>query len=72
MIMIHWNVAEHMTRKGWKNASQLAIGAGLTYPTASRVVKARRVEKIETATLETLAKAFGVKNPLTLLKHVAE
>jgi hypothetical protein len=72
MLMIQWDIADHMARKGWKNASQLAIGAGLTYPTASRVVKANPVAKIETATLETLARAFGVRNPLSLLKHTPE
>lgn len=72
MLMIQWNIAEHMARKGWNNASKLAVGAGLTYPTASRLVRGRPVKKIETATLETLAKAFGVKNPLTLLKHTPE
>lgn len=65
---IRWAVAEHMTRAGIENANQLAKKAGLSYPVASRILAGEDLERIDVATLEALAAAFGVK-PWTLLEH---
>lgn len=67
--MITWNVAPLMARRGLANAYQLAAFAGLTKPTAARVLAGEPLERIEVATLEALARAFGVK-PWRLLTHV--
>lgn len=67
--MIFWHLDEHLRKHDIPNASQLAIFAGLTYPTAARVLRPGPVKRFETVTLELLALAFGVRNPLTLLRH---
>lgn len=70
--MIYWNVESHMTRKGWTTAYQLAKHAGISRPGALRVLSGHPVERIDTATLLALAKAFGVKDPLSLLEYRKE
>lgn len=71
--MILWNLAPHLKRKGWTSAYQLARGADLTMPLASRLFAndGKRMDRIEVATLEALARAFRVK-PWALLKHVPD
>lgn len=66
--MIRWHLEPHMTRKGWTTAYQLAKETGISQPAAARVLSAHPVERIDTATLEALAKAFGVK-PWRLLDY---
>lgn len=66
--MIYWDLDRHMARRGLANAYQLAAFAGLTKPTASRVLTGARLERIDTATLEALAVAFRVK-PWSLLRY---
>lgn len=69
--MIRWNLARHMERRGIENAYQLAAFAGLSKPTASRLVEGVALERIDVATLEALARAFRVR-PWTLLEYVAD
>jgi hypothetical protein len=70
--MIRWDLATHLAAHRILNANQLALLARITYPVASRVLKAATegtaIERIDVATLEALASAFRVK-PLTLLRH---
>jgi hypothetical protein len=69
--MIRWNVVlirECMSERGWTNANQLAVGAKLTAPVAARVLAGAPLERIEVATLERLALAFG-REPWDLLDH---
>lgn len=61
-----------MTRKGWPTAYRLAAEAGISRPAASRLLSGDPVERIDTAMLLALAKAFGVRNPLTLLEFRVE
>ncbi len=69
-MAIYWNVRERAKAKGWANAHQFAIGAGISYPIAWRILTSDApIERIETATLERLAKAFGLKTPWSLLEH---
>lgn len=67
--MIRWHIERHMARRGIANAYQLAAFAGLTKPTAARVVAGEPLDRIEVATLEALAKAFRVR-PWALLEYV--
>lgn len=57
-----------MERKGLANAYQLAAFAGLTKPTAARVLAGGPIDRIEVATLEALAVAFRVA-PWSLLVY---
>ena len=66
--MIRWNVAKQMKERGWSNASQLAAGAGMTKPAAYRVVAGEPLERIDVATLETLAHVFKC-SPWSLLEY---
>ena len=61
-----------MRRAGYANAKQLADGAGIGYPAAWRIVNNKPVQAIHVSTLLLLAKAFRVKNPLTLLEYVPD
>jgi transcriptional regulator with XRE-family HTH domain len=65
--MIQYNLTKHMERRGLTNANQLREFAGLTVPTAYSVLSGAPLQRIEVATLERLAAAFGVK-PWTLLE----
>lgn len=67
-MAIYWNIKDRAAAKGWENAHQLAKAAGLSYPVAWRILQGEPIERIETATLETLARVFGVK-PFSLLEH---
>lgn len=69
--MIRWNLDRHMARRGLTNAYQLAAFAGLTKPLASRLLAGAPIERLDVATLETLAVAFRVK-PWTLLEYVPD
>jgi DNA-binding Xre family transcriptional regulator len=66
--MIRWNLEPHMARKGWNTPYRLAAEAGISQPAAARVLSAHPIERIDVATLEALAKAFGVK-PWRLLDY---
>ncbi len=67
--MIYWKVEPHMARRGIATAYALAKLAGISQPGAHRVLSGTPVERIDTAVLLSLAKAFGVRNPLTLLEY---
>jgi len=57
-----------MKAKGWTNANQLARGARLSYPVASRLLEGEPIERIDVATLEALASAFDC-SPWDLLDY---
>ena len=66
--MVRWDVAALAKAKGWENANQLARGAGLSYPVASRVLDSEPLDRIDVSTLERLAVALDmVKTPWRLL-----
>jgi hypothetical protein len=66
--MVRWNVVALAKDKGWENANQLARGAGLSYPVASRVMESEPLERIDVSTLERLALALDMtKTPWKLL-----
>lgn len=69
--MIRYSLEKHMKRKRWENANQLAKGADIPPPLAYRVLSGEPLERIEVATLEKLARVFGVK-PWALLEHVSD
>lgn len=69
--MIVWNLAPLMKRRGLANAYQLAAFAGLTKPTAARVLAGAPLERIDVATLEALARAFRVQ-PWRLLVYTPD
>ena len=75
-MAIYWNVKARAEAKGWTNAHQLATNAGISYPIAWRILQgeasAEPIERIETATLEKLARAFGLKSPWSLLDYRAD
>lgn len=66
--MIRWNVAKHMAKRGWTTAYQLAKETGISQPTAATVMAGARLDRIDVAALEKLAKAFRVK-PWALLDY---
>jgi hypothetical protein len=68
-MAIYWNVQERAERRGWLNAHQLALGAGISYPSAWRILKGEPVERIDVRTLEGLARAFKLESPWSLLEH---
>lgn len=68
-MTIRWNVKSRAEARGWKNAHQFAIGAGLSYPLAARILEGKPLERIDVATLEQLAQVFGLKTPWALLDH---
>ena len=67
-MTIRWDVKDRAKQRGWENAQQFSLGAGITYPVAARVLEGKPLERIEVATLEKLAKVFGVK-PWSLLDY---
>lgn len=69
--MIQYNLDKHMARHGLTNANQLREFAKLNVATAYSVLSGAPLQRIEVATLEALAKAFGVK-PWTLLEWVPD
>ena len=71
-MTIRWNVKDRAKARGWDNAHQFALGAGLSYPLAARVFDGRALERIDVATLEQLARVFGLKAPWALLDYEAE
>lgn len=68
-MAIRWSVKGRAEARGWKNAHQFAIGAGLSYPLAARILESKPLERIDVATLEQLTKVFGLKSPWTLLEY---
>lgn len=60
-----------MARKGWTTAYQLARESGISQPAAARVLAGAPLERIDVATLESLARAFRVR-PWALLEHVPD
>lgn len=64
--MFTWNLALPKSRV--PNAHQLALGAGLSYPVAVRVLANQPMARVDAMTLQKLADYFGVKNPLSLLR----
>ncbi len=73
-MTIRWgDVKGRAKAKGWDNAHQLAQGAGLSYPVATRLWRAKQsIDRIEVDTLEKLAKAFGLKSPWALLEYTED
>lgn len=69
--MIRYDLKRLMKRHGWENANQLAKGADIPPPLAYRLLSGDRLDRIEVATLEKLARVFRVK-PWTLLEYVAD
>lgn len=67
--MIYWKIESHMTRCSLTTAYALAKLAGISQPGAARVLNGAPVERIDAAVLLALAKAFGVRNPLSLLEY---
>lgn len=68
--MIFWRIESHMLAKGWSTAYQLSKRANISRPGALRVLSGHPVERVDTATLEALAKAFDVEHdPLSLLEY---
>lgn len=65
---IKWNLKPWMDRRGIANPNQLAERAGLTLPVAYRLFEERDLERIDIATLETLA-AFFRCSPWRLLEY---
>ena len=68
-MTIRWNVKDRARARGWDNAHQFALGAGLSYPLAARVFEGKALERIDVATLELLARVFGLKAPWALLDY---
>jgi hypothetical protein len=71
-MTIRWKVKERAEARGWENAQQFSVGAGLTYPTAARVLAGEPLERIEVATLEKLTTVFGLKTPWALLEYTED
>lgn len=67
--MIYWRIAPHMLARDWATAYRLSKEAGISRPTALRVLSGAPVERIDVALLLALAKAFHVRNPLALLEY---
>ena len=68
---IHWNLQTALRRQGIENAHQLAERAGIGYPAATRIWKAKdgaALGRFDLRTLEALAVAFRVK-PWSLLRY---
>lgn len=68
-MTIRWDVKTRANAKGWENAHQFALGAGISYPLAARIFEGEPLERIDVATLEKLAKVFGLRNPWPLLDY---
>jgi hypothetical protein len=68
-MTIRWNVKARAEGKGWANAHQFSVGAGLSYPLAARILEGDPLERIDVATLEKLARVFGLKTPWPLLDY---
>jgi hypothetical protein len=71
-MAIYWSVKAKALAKGWTNPYQLAKGAGITQPLAARVLAGDPIDRINVATLETLARAFNLKTPWALLDYRPE
>ena len=67
--MIRWNIRNRAAKLGWKNAHELSIHVGLSYPVARRVWAEEAPARLDVATLEALAVAFKVKTPWELLTY---
>jgi hypothetical protein len=61
MPHFYWKIDRHLERKGNPNAHQLALGAGLSYPVATRIIERREMTRLDSDTLTKLAVYFGLK-----------
>jgi hypothetical protein len=68
-MAVRWNVRPAMDKAGIKNAYQLAEATGLKYPICWRVCSGEPVDRVNVSTLEAIAAALNVKDPLTLLEY---
>lgn len=68
-MRIYWDVLERAKGRGWTNAHQLAIGAGISYPIAWRIMKDAPVERIDVVTVEKLMTAFDLTSPWSVLRY---
>jgi hypothetical protein len=66
--MLKYDLSRAMKRHRLENANQLAVFAKIPPPLAYRLLSGEPLKRVDVATLETVATAFGVK-PLSLLKH---
>ena len=69
-MAIEWRLDPWLKRKGWVNANQLAVGAGLAYHVAFRLLKGE-VKAADFGTLEKLCVALECE-PGDLLVRVPE
>ena len=66
--MIRWRIIELLGERGW-TPYRLAHEAGITIPAAYRLAKDKPVQRIDTATLESLCDVFRVA-PCDLIERV--
>ena len=67
MRMIRWNVRNRAEKRGVRNAHDLAVKAGLSYPVAYRIWNSEKAGRIDAKTLEHLHVALKTKSPWLLL-----
>lgn len=69
--MVKWRVdriKRYAKARGWENPHQLAIGAGLAYPVARRLLTDDGpIERLDVSTVEALCRAFECE-PMDLLE----
>lgn len=70
--MTHFQWKLPARKDGPANAHELATGAGLSYPVASRVWLNTPLARIDAETVAKLARYYGVKNRLALVELVDE
>lgn len=61
-----------MLARGWTTAYQLAKHANISRPGALRLLSGHPVERIDVTTLEAVARALRVRNPLALLEYIPD
>jgi transcriptional regulator with XRE-family HTH domain len=69
--MLRYDLSRAMKRHRLGNANQLAVFAKIPPPLAYRLLSGEALKRIDVATLEKLARVFGVK-PWTLLAYEAD
>lgn len=69
--MFTWKLDGRWPKEGRPNAHQLALGAKLSYPVATRILANEPMARVDAATLGRLATYFRVKpeKALTLLEY---
>ncbi len=75
--MIQWDlnyIADEMRKRGATaaNANQLRHLTGLTVATAYSVFSGAPLQRVDTATLETLMRAFGIEDEGLLLDYTPD